>query len=589
MIRNFLTALYPLTLWSLVASGVSAQETAAVAADPWPYFPVDPDYFRGPGFYLSTTKIITCWLLFVAWVYTTDWVSQDMQILRLRRLHTWVPVVVGTFAVAFLLIWIMPSFVLGFMLMLIAYLVPLGLYIFYYRNREVEAHQQVLTPAHLRFWMSEKLKRVGVKVEAEAPASHEKGPALQLLAVASPDEQVNQTLLITARQMPGYTPARTLLDHALDHRAASVLLDYGESVAVRYLIDGVWLAHNPQPREIGDQVLEVLQAISAINAGQPNPSVSGRFAMQTSDHQIPATMTCQATNAGQRVLLQFEIPPPTFDTLQDLGMTPKLEAQLQELLSGDRGMIVFSALPSGGLSTTLTRSVMQVDRLMRDFVSVEDVAAPYPELESVDVKTYNRQAGQTPASVLPTVGRTQPDAILCRDMVDAASAEILCQQAIDERLIITTIRSKDAAEALLRILVMKVPREPFATAIQAVVHQRLIRKLCEHCREAYPPQPQLLAKLGLQASQVQHFHRPPTEPQKVCVHCDGVGYYGRTAIFELLRVDDQIRKILKVKPELELLRKAARQAGMRSEQQHGILMVAQGITSLEELQRVLKT
>ncbi len=419
-------------------------------------------------------------------------------------------------------------------------------------------------------------------------ASHEKGPALQLRATGT-DEQANQALLIAARQLPGYTPARTLLDHALKHRADSVLLDYGESVAVRYLIDGVWLAHNPQPREIGDQLLQVFQTVAGVQNDAPQAKVSGRFAMQAGEDSIPTTLNVQATPAGPRVLLQFKVAPPQFDTLQDLGMSAKLEAQVQELLSGERGMILFSALPSGGLSTTLTRSVMQVDRLLRDFVSVEDVDARYPELDSVDVKTYSRAAGQTPAAILPTVGRTQPDIILCRDIVDAASAQILCQQAIDERLIITTIQAKDAAEALLRVLVLKVPRQPFAEAIQAVLHQRLIRKLCEECRAEYTPQPQLLAKLGLKPEQVPHFYRPPTEPPKVCARCNGVGYYGRTAIFELLRVDDQIRKILQAKPELQLLRKAARQAGLQSEQQQGILLAVRGVTSLEELQRVLKS
>ncbi|NIP86821.1 MAG: hypothetical protein GTO03_15160 [Planctomycetales bacterium] len=512
-----------------------------------------------------------------------------MQIHHIPRLHTWVPIVVGPFTGAFLLIWILPSFLLGFLLMWIAYLVPLGLYIFAYRNPRVEQHVRLLTPGHLRFWLAEKLQLLGIRMAAEAPAAHETGPDLQLLAVSAADPQENQARLITARQLPGYTPVRTLLDHALGYRAAAVMLDYGESVAVRYLIDGVWLSTAAQSREIGDQLLEVLKTVAGLDADQPTPTLGGRLAMQSEAEQIPITMTWQTTAGGQRVLLQFQLRPAQFNTLQDLGMTSTQEAELQEILAGDRGILLFSALPSGGLSTTLERSVMQIDRLLRDCVSVEDGGAPYPELTSVDVKTYDRAAGQTPASILPSVGRAQPDLIICRDLVDAESVALLCQQAIEERRIITTIQARDSVEALLRVLMLKVPRERFAQAIQAVLHQRLIRKLCEPCREAYTPQPQLLAKLGLNPAQVPQLYRPPAEPEKVCSHCNGLGYYGRTAIFELLRVDDQMRKILKVKPELELLRKAARQAGLRSEQQHGILKVAQGITSLEELQRVLKT
>ncbi|HUS39841.1 MAG: ATPase, T2SS/T4P/T4SS family [Pirellulales bacterium] len=588
-IRFFWLSFSSLAVWLFAVHELCADELAAVVADPWPYFFVDPDRYRGPGYYLSTTKIVTCWLMFLAWVKTTDWVSQDLQVMHLKRLHVWVPVVVGTFVFAFLLMWTLPSFIIGFTLMLLTYVVPLGLYIFVYRNPQVDEHQKVLNRAHLRFWFAGKLKALGVKIDAEQRAAHEVGPALQLLAVCGDDEHENQALLIQARQREGYTPARFLLDNALDYRASAVMMDFGEAVGVRYLIDGVWLSHNPQPRDVGEQLLYVFKALTGSNPEQESAQVSGRFAIQTGQRTMPCDFTCKTTANARRVLLRIEYPPEEFATLLDLGMTPKQEAQVKEAIHAERGLVLFSALPTGGLSTTLTVTLNQLDRFLRDFVSLEDRARPQLDIDSVDVKTFDAATGETLATILPTVGRTSPDVIICHEPADAKSVELQCEQATKERLIISTIRAKDSAEALLRCLATKVPREVFADAVQAVLHVRLVRKLCNECREPYAPPPELLAKLGIPAGKVEHLYCPPREAPTVCAHCAGVGYHGRTGVFELLHVDEQIRKILKTKPDLNLLRKAARQAGLRTEQQHGILLVAQGITSLEEVQRALKS
>jgi type II secretory ATPase GspE/PulE/Tfp pilus assembly ATPase PilB-like protein len=155
-------------------------------------------------------------------------------------------------------------------------------------------------------------------------------------------------------------------------------------------------------------------------------------------------------------------------------------------------------------------------------------------------------------------------------------------------LFISTVRAKDSAEALLRVLALGVPPAEFARGISAVFSQRLVRKLCEACKEAYAPAPQILKQLGIPEGRIQAFHRPPQQPEEVCKECSGIGYKGRTAIFELLLVGDTVRKVLSTSPKLELLRKAARKDGMRSLQEEGILLVAKGVTSLPELMRVLK-
>jgi len=143
-------------------------------------------------------------------------------------------------------------------------------------------------------------------------------------------------------------------------------------------------------------------------------------------------------------------------------------------------------------------------------------------------------------------------------------------------------------------LMLKVPPAQFAAAATAVLNGRLVRKLCETCKEAYTPPPEVLKQLGLPAGRIEALYRPPTQPidpknpEKVCEKCLGVGYLGRTAIFELLVVDDNIRQILGKTPKLDLLRNAVRASKQRTLQEEGILLVAKGVTSIPELMRVLK-
>jgi len=178
--------------------------------------------------------------------------------------------------------------------------------------------------------------------------------------------------------------------------------------------------------------------------------------------------------------------------------------------------------------------------------------------------------------------------VVVRDLVNAETVRMLCDGASDGRLIVSAIRAKDCAEALLRVLALKAPPAEFAENVTAVLSQRLVRKLCEHCKEAYVPTPQTLAQLGIPQGRVDVFYRPPQHAEEPCAACSGIGYVGRTAIFELLVVNPAVRKAVASNAKLEVLRQAARKAGMRTLQEEGIVLVAKGITSLPELSRVLK-
>lgn len=153
------------------------------------------------------------------------------------------------------------------------------------------------------------------------------------------------------------------------------------------------------------------------------------------------------------------------------------------------------------------------------------------------------------------------------------------------------VPAKDSMEAMLRVLMTKVSIKDFASVVSVVVSQRMIRKLCEDCKEGYKPSAAQLQKLRLPAKRVGEFYKPPVlspEDKEICPTCNGIGYFGRTAIFEYVEVKENLRKALVTQPKLDVLRKAARADKNRTLQEEGILAVVQGITSLAEIQRALK-
>ena len=244
---------------------------------------------------------------------------------------------------------------------------------------------------------------------------------------------------------------------------------------------------------------------------------------------------------------------------------------------------------------------------MRDFISLEDAAKPSPYVENIELAKFNAAAGEAPEEVLRKLLLKQPDAVVAPELPNAETVRILCEQVNQQdRLVVAGVQAKEAVEALLRVLLLKAPAEEFAKAVVGVLNVRLVRRLADTCKQAYEPPPQLLQRLGLPPGRVKALYREwqpnPEEEQKkrklppgacqICglegPSCNGLGYLGRTAIFELLTVDDRLREALLKQPKLEVLRQVARQSGHRSLQEEGILLVAQGITSLNELQRVLK-
>jgi type II secretory ATPase GspE/PulE/Tfp pilus assembly ATPase PilB-like protein len=540
-------------------------------------------------------KLLVIWLLFVIWVKSADWINRDSQIFDLGY-GTWNPAIYFPFVIAlvfftFPIVLGVAFFWLALGLLLLSYLAAYVPYTVV-RNKAVALHERVFTPDWFRYEIATALNKVGMKIEAERKADYEKGAPVDMMAIDAPDERTNQANLITARQSPGYLLVKELVAEMADRRSDRTMLDYTQqTVMTRQLIDGVWHNGRTTDRESGDVMLAVIKVLSNLDMTDRRKKQSGRFGAKYKAHSYVLPVVSQGVKTGERVVIDLMGGQrASYKTYDDLGMRKKLAEQWAEQLVRDKGLLIISGLPEGGITTTTDVSIMETDRLLRDFVAIEEEKHRERELENIDVTTYSAEKGETPTTILPALIRKYPNVYVCRDFVVAEAAKMLINEIDEDRLVITTIQAKDATETLLRMLQKGVPQREFAKHVSAVLCVRLIRKLCETCKVAYEPTPDLAKKLGLPEGKVESLFRTPKpeEIEKPCVTCGGLGYIGRTAVFELLLVDDQIRKILLKEPKLELLKKAAKAAGMRSFQEEGVLLIAKGVTSLAELQRVLK-
>ena len=459
---------------------VAAEEEAPAAAR-------EPGW-TGPGFYFNWFKILAVWLLFCFWVYTTDWASHDAQEMGLDWMR-WNPLLFGPFMAGFVLVLVIPFFWVGFPLLLAASAVPLTMYVLY-RNKNVQPHQTVMSRTHLRYWFAEHLAIFGIKIRKELQDPHTTGVPVILTAQGAKEERDDRVHLLAARQSEGFRDARQILADGLYRRSDAIMLDFTqEAMNARHMVDGVWHNAESWEREPADAALESLKLLCGLDPEDRRSRQEGTFATEYLSEKYSSSLTSQGTETGERVVLKFEGKKTHFDDYGALGIRPKMQEQVKELMESKAGFVLFSGMPGSGLRSTMTVALFRTDRFMRELVSVEEEGSRYEEIENVQPVIYKASEGQSPDQILQDLFYKEPDVVVIRDLVNGETVRMMCQEVANGRLFMGSVRAKDACEALLRVLALGVPAADLAKAVSAVVSQRLIRKLCESARWATRPRP----------------------------------------------------------------------------------------------------
>ncbi len=424
-------------------------------------------------------------------------------------------------------------------------------------------------------------------------------PPIRFVAAGETPEE-KKAVLASIKPSPGYPTAAQMIAEAIEKRSDLTLMDFSpQKVSIRFQIDGIWHNMPPMDRETGDYMMATLKQMAGLNYRERRARQEGEFVAEYLRRKNKCRLVSQGVPNGERIAIYIDIPKPKIETLEQMGMRTSMLDSLKPILGNTKeGLVLVSALPGEGY-TALWRGVFGAcDRFMRDYYVIEEASRVEPDVINVETITFDESKGEHAFTPIPQLLLREPNFIAFAEIANGAMLNKVCGMSQEQDLpVMTRIEGKHATDALLRVLVHKPDVQLFAETIKAVINMRLIRKLCEDCKVAFRPNPMLLQKLGLPAGRVGQLYKPfqfqpgmldeQGEEIEVCKTCQGVGYKDLTGIFELLVVNDAIREALIKKPRLDHLMAVAQQQRHISLQQEGVVIVARGTTSIEELQRVL--
>ena len=582
---------------AMVATAIAVPAAAADTTAGWPAVMPQGWDNRGAGGGLAILPAAISWLIILGWIRSVDWVSRD------ATKHKFTPAFWGAACgmprfVVSLLAWWIPSVVGGLVLLLVAWLAPVITYSLI-RNKSLPPAEQVLTVGHARRILAALVQPLGIEIDAEIDEC-DVLPQVQLGAIGGKDAAENAARLEAATKLPGFEEARKTMLAAVMARAATLVIDCEPAgMGVRHEVDGVWekprIRQPPKSRKdkeswveapksslgVGQAVVAALKTLGGLPAAARDAKATP-FLLQVDGKARNCRLSVRAQPTGEQLVIQLEPPAAAFKKLVDLGMPGPLAEKLIGLTAVERGLILVSSPPGTGLTTTFDMLVQSADCLLRDFISLEDAALPPREIQNVKPVPFDARTGVSPLDALASVLRTYPNVILTRDVRDKALVAELVKLADADKFVIMSLKASDAADAVARILACGVPPQLLAKTLVGSLSQRLVRKLCPKCREDYPPPAELLARLRLTPEQLPHLRKASPHG---CRLCGGTGYMGRTAIHELAS-GPTFRKAIAACSDTAIVRKAAIQDGMKQLRDAGMALVLEGVTSLDELQRV---
>lgn len=592
---------------------VSAQEAAVENAAParsvpvapvrssneFPPQPTPPGFFRGNtpveigragaqqavGFYFSLWKFVPILALFFGWTWLARWVNDDSSSLKVNS-EFWNSALFVGGLVGMLLILTTSPFGLGFFMMLMSGGLPLGLYI-RERNACVPESARLLTQRHLRSVGLRLLARMGVTFGDKKMKQQMLGPDITFIGKTSTGRR-DDSRATQVENSRGFLAAKELVYDALIKRATDIHLEPKEDeLHVRMRVDGVMFAAEPFDRALGDAVINIFKVLSAMDITEKRKSLDGSFRAIAEGREIDFRVATQGTRDGEKLTMRILDQSNSITTMTDLGFRKQLEDQLREVIHQPHGLLLVCGPTGAGKSTTLYGCLNDIDAYQQNIITIED-PVEY-KMENVTQIEINTKAGQTFATSLRSVLRQDPDVVMIGEIRDAETATIACQAANTGHMVFSTVHANDSITALYRMIDLGVDISMLSSSLSAILAQRLARRLCPDCKEAYTPKPEFLKKANLPAEKIDRLFHPPKEGENAaCPTCGGMGYRGRIGVFELLVINDRMRDLIRDKAALSVLKAEARKSGMLYMQEEGLRLVVKGITSIDELLRVVK-
>jgi len=411
------------------------------------------------------------------------------------------------------------------------------------------------------------------------------------MQLVSEDEEGEETLTIDRIQQDG-SPIIKLVDsvvfNAIQRRASDIHIETQENVVlIKYRIDGVlYQAMDPIDKRHHGTIISRIKVMSELDIAEKRIPQDGRFKLRVRGRTIDFRVSIMPTVHGEDSVIRIldkESANAEFKSLnlEVVGFDGETKKKLRKFIREPYGMVLVTGPTGSGKTTTLYACLSEIQSVEDKIVTIED-PVEY-QLRGVTQIPVNEKKGLTFARGLRSILRHDPDKIMVGEIRDEETAQIAVQSALTGHLVFTTVHANNVVDVLGRFLNMKVELYNFVSALNCILAQRLVRKICVHCKEPIEIPPEALAEAGLSAEQVvgKVFYEG-----KGCLECDGTGFHGRMAIAELLDLSDRIRGlILERRPAAEI-KKAAKEEGMIFLRDAALEKVFQGTTTLKEINKV---
>ncbi|MCE5313720.1 MAG: ATPase, T2SS/T4P/T4SS family [Armatimonadota bacterium] len=381
-------------------------------------------------------------------------------------------------------------------------------------------------------------------------------------------------------QAPVIKTVNLILQEAIKQHASDIHLEpRANHLEIRYRIDGALQHVRNLPKAIQPAVISRIKIMSELDIAEKRRPQDGRIALKIHNKNVDLRISTLPTQYGERVVLRILDKSTQQFSVEKLGFAQEEQAIFESLIRKPHGIILVTGPTGSGKSTTLYAALTHIKSVETNIMTCED-PIEY-ELDGINQSAVNVKAGLTFAAQLRAILRQDPDVVLVGEIRDAETAEIAFQAAMTGHLVFSTLHCNTAPSAITRLVDMGV--EPFliGSSVIGVLAQRLVRTLCPRCKAPYKPTTDELALLDMCEMDGQaEFYKPVGCPQ-----CNMRGYSGRMAIFELMPVNEEMRRLALKNPTADQVKDVALAAGMKSMQQHAVQKILAGLTTIDEVRR----
>jgi type II secretory ATPase GspE/PulE/Tfp pilus assembly ATPase PilB-like protein len=529
------------------------------------------------GGYISIVKLVTFLVLFFLWLPLLSWVYNDAKSMETKEVF-WTGIVLGAGAAALIIWLIIPVFIAG-MLLYIIVITATSLAYVKHRNSIVMDYDRVLTADHIKgLFVSEEKKLDDLKNIVFITANNNQVP---LPEPKTPD-------------FFGYKAACGILNDAKWKRASSIILSpTPQGYNITYYVDGAALNQPAIAQEQTEFFIRFVKNLADLDADEKRKPQKGKFSIvRQKENPDEWEVTTAGSTAGEQVKLK-QIVKQGEIRLTDISLMPEQYEQLNKLQGLKQGLFLITGPKKSGVTTTLYALLRNHDAFINSINTLErQSSAKLPNITQ-NIYTLSDTGTTSFAKKLQQVIRLGPDIVGVADCDDAETAKVACAGSRDGKMIYVTLNADSAMQALGSWIKLVGDKKAAAMTLLGISNQRLLRKLCTECKQAYTPDKELLRKFNIapektkvlyRAGKVQYDKRGR---ESTCENCQGTGYIGRTGVFEIIILNDELRKVILQSRSLSEISSKFRRANILYLQEQTMRKVITGITDVNEMIRAL--